>query len=337
MMEAVDGHAVELGVAPACEALGVVRATFYRHMRPGVSRAVVGRKKPACALSPVERGQVLAVLHEEKYVDMAPAQVFATLLDEGIYLCSTRTMYRVLKEAREVRERRNQLVHPVYRKPELLATAPNQVWSWDITKLLGPVKWTYFYLYVILDIFSRFVVGWLLALRESAALAKRLILESCAREGIEPDQLTLHCDRGPSMTSQDVAQLLATLGIVKSFSRPYTSNDNPFSESHFKTIKYRPEFPHRFDSYDHGLAFCRKLFPWYNYEHRHSGIGYLTPAMVHYGRAGEVVRARQAVLDAAYERHPERFFMGKPRPQQVPAEVWINPPERRVENTLVRV
>jgi putative transposase len=335
-MAAVDGHTMDLGVAPACEALGVVRATFYRNCRPARRPVPRERMRPACALSPVEKQQVLAVLHDERFVDMAPAQVYATLLDEEQYLCSTRTMYRILEEAKEVRERRNQLRHPVYSRPELLATAPNQVWSWDITKLLGPVKWTYFYLYVILDIFSRFVVGWLLARRESAALAKRLISETCTREKILPSQLTVHSDRGPSMTSQGVAQLMATLGIVKSLSRPYTSDDNPFSESQFKTLKYRPEFPNRFDSFEHALECCRNLFPWYNFEHRHSEIGYLAPAMVHYGRAGEVIQARQAVLDAVYEKHPERFFRGRPRPQQVPAEVWINPPEKRIENIVVR-
>jgi putative transposase len=283
-MNAATQLAREVGTAPACAAIGVARATFYRHRqvadRPYLEKP---RPTPPRALSANERRVVLDMLHSERFVDQAPAETYATLLDEGRYLCSIRTMYRLLHEAQEVRERRDQLRHPQYHKPELLATGPNQVWSWDITKLLGPAKWSYFYLYVIMDIFSRYVVGWTLAQRESGQLAQRLIRETCARENIEEGQLTIHADRGTSMTSQTVAQLLATLGVVKSHSRPQVSNDNPFSESQFKTLKYRPEFPQRFASYDHGLTFCREFFPWYNQEHRHWGLGLLTPATVHSG------------------------------------------------------
>jgi len=269
---------------------------------------------------------VLDTLHSPRFIDRAPAEVYASLLDENRYLCSIRTMYRVLDEAREVRERRDQLRHPRYQKPELLATAPNQVWSWDITKLLGPAKWTYFYLYVVLDVYSRYAVGWLLASCESAELAKRLLRESCAKQNVDPGQLTIHSDRGPSMRSQSVAQLLATLGVTKSHSRPHVSNDNPFSESQFKTLKYRPEFPARFASHEHGLDFCRTFFPWYNDEHHHWGLGLLTPSAVHFGRATQQLAARQATLTAAYQAHPERFVRRPPRPLALPAAVWINPP-----------
>jgi putative transposase len=259
-------------------------------------------------------------------VDQAPGEVFATLLDEGLYHCSVRSMYRYLSEEDELRERRNQLRHPQYAKPQPLATAPNQVWSWGITKLLGPFKWTYFYLYVILDIFSRYVVGWMLAGRESASLAQRLLRETVLREGILPDQLVVHADRGPSMKSQTVAQLLATLGVTKSHSRPHTSDDNPFSESQFKTLKYRPEFPERFGSFEHALGLCRALFHWYNHEHHHAGIALLTPATVHFGQAEPVLDARYQALLAAYRAHPERFVQGPPKRPQLPSAVWINPP-----------
>jgi putative transposase len=277
-------------------------------------------------LAPAERQPVLDTLHGERFVDRAPAEVYAALLDENTYLCSIRTMYRILQDHQEVRERRNQLRHPQYHKPELLATAPNQVWSWDITKLLGPVKWNYFHLYVILDVFSRYVVGWLLATRESAELAQRLIRETCLKQQIVPEQLTIHADRGPAMRSQSVAQLLATLGVVKSHSRPHVSNDNPFSESQFKTLKYRPEFPSRFASHDQGLDFCRQFFPWYNEEHHHWGLGLMTPGVVHRGQATQILAARQATLSTAYQAHPERFVRREPKPLPLPDAVWINPP-----------
>ena len=247
------------------------------------SASPVSRRRPARALGPQEKATVLACLHEERFQDRSPAAVYATLLDEGQYHCSIRTMYRVLDEHGESHERRDQLTHPPYKKPELLATAPNQLWSWDITKLLGPVKWTYFYLYVILDIFSRYVTGWMVAMRESAELAKRLIEASCIKQNIAPGQLTLHADRGTSMSSKPVAFLLADLGVTKTHSRPHVSNDNPYSESQFRTLKYRPEFPDRFGCIQDSRAFCQGFFRWYNEEHRHSGVGLLTPAMVHYG------------------------------------------------------
>ena len=269
---------------------------------------------------------MLETLHSDRFVDQAPATIYATLLDEGRYHCSIRTLYRILEAQAEVRERRNQLRHPVYQKPELLATAPNQVWSWDITKLRGPVTWSSFYLYVILDIFSRYVVGWMLAPAESATLAQRLITDTCLKQQIEPGQLTLHADRGASMTAKSVALLLADLGITKTHSRPYTSDDNPFSEAHFKTLKYRPEFPERFGSLDEARIFCQRFFPWYNGEHRHAGIGLMPPVAVHEGRAELMRTARHQVLLTAYAAHPERFVNKPPQPPRLPQAVWINPP-----------
>ena len=326
-MEAAEQLSEDVGIRQACQALGVPRASFYRHHRaePAPAAERSSRRSPR-ALSTEERQQVKDVLYGERFVDKAPREIFAQLLDEGEYLCSVRTIYRILDEDQANKERRDQLRHPNYQKPELLATAPNQVWSWDITKLLGPQKWTYYYLYVILDIFSRYVVGWMLAHRESSDLASRLIRDAVLKQGVCEDQLTIHSDRGPSMTSQNVAQLLAGLGVVKSHSRPHVSNDNPFSESQFKTLKYRPTFPDRFEGYDHALSFCRAFFPWYNEEHYHSGIGLVTPAMLHHGLAADVTAARQRVLDAAYAAHPERFVGGVPNAPQLPTEVWINPP-----------
>jgi putative transposase len=329
-MQAAKEHACDVGVQRACAALGVPRATFYRRHRVptrAASQPPAPRRSPR-ALSRDERQAVLDALHEERFVDRAPAAVYAQLLDENRYLCSIRTMYRLLDDHHEVRERRDQLRHPAYRKPELLATAPNQVWSWDITKLLGPRKWSYFHLYVILDIFSRYVTGWMLAHREAADLARRLIRETCDKHDVAADQLTLHSDRGPAMQSQTVAQLLATLGVVKSHSRPHVSNDNPFSESQFKTLKYRPEFPSRFASFDEALAFCGEFFPWYNDEHYHGGLGLLTPAMIHFGQAEAVLARRQQTLYAAHQAHPERFVRRVPRPLAPPTAVWINPPSQ---------
>jgi putative transposase len=269
----------------------------------------------------------LDILHAPRFVDLAPAQVYAGLLDEGRYVCSERTMYRILAAHQEVRERRDQLRHPSYVAPQLLATAPNQLWSWDITKLLGPAKWTYFYLYVILDVFSRYVVGWMVAHRESAPLAEKLIRDTCARQGIVPGQLTIHADRGSSMTSKPVAFLLADLGVTKTHSRPHVSDDNPFSEAQFKTLKYRPDFPERFGSIMDARGFCQMFFRWYNTEHHHSGIGLLTPRDVHLGRATTRVAARAEVLALAYSAHPERFVRGVPQPTAAPTAVWINPPK----------
>ena len=327
-METAFAVAPEIGLAPACRALGVSRATAYRQRNPKPPSPRTRPRSPL-ALSDEERSAVLAQLHAERFVDASPAAVYATLLDEGTYLASERTMDRVLAANAEVRERRAQLRHPAYAKPELLASGPNELWSWDITKLKGPAKWTWFYLYVILDVFSRYVPGWMVATRESAALAERLIADTVAKQGIAPDQLTIHADRGSSMASKPVALLLADLGIAKSHSRPHTSNDNPYSEAHFKTLKYRPGFPARFGSIEDARAFCQRFFPWYNTEHRHSGIGLLTPAIVHAGLAPEVQAARAITLSQAYAAHPERFVRHAPRPPDLPTAVWINPPPDR--------
>ncbi len=327
-MRAAIGELIPVvGVKAACEALDVPRASFYRKMISGdVSPAPAAVRFVPRALDSAERAAVLACLHEERFQNCAPAAVYATLLDEGRYHCSIRTMYRILSGEGEARERRDQLVHPVYKKPELLATGPNQLWSWDITKLLGPAKWTYFYLYVILDVFSRYVVGWMVADGESAELAKRLIADSCAKQGIEPGQLTIHADRGSSMTSKPVAFLMADLGVTKTHSRPHVSDDNPYSESHFRTLKYRPGFPDRFGSLPDARAFSQEFFAWYNEEHRHSGLGLLSPAVVHHGLAPAAIEQRRAVLDEAYRAHPERFVRKAPEPLPAPGEVWINKP-----------
>jgi putative transposase len=317
-----------LGIAATCAALGVPRATYYRRRRP--QNAPPRRRLSARALSDAERAAVLAVLHEPRFMDLAPAEVYATLLDEGRYFCSERTMYRVLAAHQEVRERRDQLRHPRYAAPELLARQPNELWSWDITKLLGPAKWTYFYLYVMLDVFSRYVVGWMVAHRESATLAERFIAETCARQQIGRDQLTIHADRGSAMTSKSVAFLLADLGVTKTHSRPHVSNDNPFSEAQFKTLKYRPDFPERFGAIQDARAYCHVFFPWYNTEHHHASLGLLTPFDVHHGLAEQRVTARTRVLAAAYAAHPERFLAGEPHPPARPEEVWINSPKARV-------
>ncbi len=269
---------------------------------------------------------MVAELHSNRFVDQAPAEIYATLLDEGIYRCSVRTMYRILDSEGEVRERRNILRHPPYSKPELLATEPNRVWSWDITKLRGPIRWSYYSLYTILDIFSRYIVGWMVADRESRTLARRLIAETCEKEGIVGGQLTIHADRGPSMTSRSVSQRLADLGVVRSHSRPHVSDDNPYSESQYKTLKYQPDFPDRFGSQEHARGFCAEFFPWYNHEHHHSGIAFLTPATVHHGRTEDVLAVQRAALDRAYERHPERFVRRPPQPSRPPEAAWINKP-----------
>jgi putative transposase len=325
MIQAATILSRDVGKKAACEALEVPRATFYRHMNPRKHKA--DRPNPPLALTTQERQAVIDELHSERFQDKAPLEVYATLLDEGRYLCSPRTMYRVLEtEHGGVKERRRHVQRPAYRKPELLATAPNQVWSWDITKLKGPAKWTYYYLYVIMDIFSRYVVGWMVAHREQQALAKRLIEQSCQKQQIRPDELTLHADRGSSMTSKAVAQLLADLGVTKSHSRPHVSNDNPFSEAQFKTLKYCPKFPQRFGCIEDGRSFCQDFFGWYNKEHHHSGIALMTPEQVHYGLAEKVHLHRATVLAAAFEKHPNRFKGKKPVPDSPPEKVWINPP-----------
>ena len=329
MIEAARELSFEVGVKPACEVLGVSRASYYRRQSPNHLRLVKTGKASTSprALSHEERQDVLDTLHSERFVDKAPYSVYASLLDEGRYLCSIRTMYRILEANEEVRERRKQRSHPNYEKPELLAKGPNEVWSWDITKLKGPVKWSCFHLYVILDIFSRCVVGWMVAHRESADLAKKLIQESCEKQGIERGRLILHADRGSSMKSKAVALLLSDLGVTKTHSRPHTSNDNPYSESQFKTMKYRPEFPKRFGSIEDARSFCQDFFGWYNKEHRHSGIGLFTPEDVHYGRTGKIHQQRQEALLKAYQLHPERFVKKIPEPPELPKAAWINKPK----------
>lgn len=327
-MTAAMELSVSTGCAAACRALNLPRSSFYRARAPRPEPvATTPRPRPPRALSDAERETALAYLHSERFVDQPPHQVHAALLDEGIYVCSPRTLYRLLEEHGELRERRDQLRRPVYQKPELLATQPNQVWSWDITKLLGPAKWTYFYLYVILDVFSRYAVGWMVAPHESAVLAKKLIQETVAKQGVPPGQLTIHADNGPSMTSKPVALKLADLGVTKSHSRPYVSDDNPFSESQFKTLKYRPAFPDRFGSLEDARAFCQGFFRWYHLDHHHSGIAMLTPHMVHHGLAAEVIDNRQRVLTTAFQQHPERFVRKPPRHAPLPEAVWINPPK----------
>jgi putative transposase len=324
-----------VGVQPACMAFGFNRSRYYRSLNRATSTdESSSRPRPPLALSEGERDEVLEVLRSERFMDQAPAVVHATLLDEGRHLCSVRTMYRILSQEDEVRERRNQKRHPQYVTPELLATGPNQVWSWDITKLKGPVKWTYFYLYVIMDIFSRMVVGWMVATRETAELAKQLIAESCTKQGIQEEQLTIHSDRGSSMKSKAVALLLSDLGVTKSHSRPYVSNDNPYSESSFKTLKYRPDFPDRFGSIEDARVHCQGFFAWYNGEHRHSGIAMLTPETLHYGESDQIIRARTAVLTAAFEANPQRFKGKCPVPKHPPQEVWINPPKLQAETGM---
>jgi len=325
MTAAVADLTPVIGTRAACRALALNRAGHYRRSTTR-QQGQRPRPRPARALAPDERQRVLDTLHSERFVDQAPAEVYATLLDEGTYLCSERTLYRLLAAEQEVHERRNQTRHPQYARPELLATAPNQVWSWDITKLRGPAKWTYFYLYVILDVFSRAAVGWLVAHRESAELAKRFIEETAAKHAIPSGQLTVHADRGSSMTSKPVAFLLADLGITKSHSRPHVSNDNPYSESQFKTMKYRADFPDRFATIETARGFCADFFPWYNDAHHHSGIGLLTPAMLHTGQAQAIHTARAQTLNAAYAAHPERFVRKPPQPPRLPTAAWINPP-----------
>jgi len=325
-MQTAEELSKKIGIQAACAAFGVPRSNLYRPRAP--RREQTSSKASPRALSLAEKEEVRQELNSERFQDCAPREVYATLMDEDRYLCSWRSMYRILSENEEVRERRNQLRHPSYARPELLATAPNQLWSWDITKLLGPAKWTYYYLYVILDVFSRYVVGWMIAERESAALAEELIAQTCVRQDIEPGQLTIHADRGSAMTSKPVALLLADLGVTKTHSRPHVSNDNPYSEAQFKTLKYRPDYPARFGCQQDARAWANTFFAWYNHEHYHTGLALLTPADVHFNRAQAVLQKRQNVLQAAYEKTPERIVKGPPVPPQLSRAVWINPPNR---------
>jgi putative transposase len=313
-----------VGVLTACAVLGVARASYYRAQKPKPEPKP--RPRPARALTDEERARVLATLDSDRFVDKVPAQVYASLLEEGDYLCSERTMYRILDEHEQVRERRAQRHHPEYKKPQLVATAPNQVWSWDTTKLPGPTKGTYFTLYVILDIFSRYIVGWQVTTRESATAAQELIDACCKQQGVVRGQLTIHADRGSPMVAKSTAQLYLDLGITKSHSRPHTSNDNPYSESNFRTLKYRPDMPEELGSLEHARQVIRALVDWYNEDHFHVGLALLHPVDVHYGRTADIVAARQRVLDDAHVRHPERFVRGRPVQKSPPAAAWINPP-----------
>lgn len=324
MIAAATALSQEVGVSAACQAYGIPRSSFYASQKPSRGSSP---SSPPRALSQAEKEAVRQVLNSERFQDQAPRAVYAALLDEGAYYCHWRTMYRVLDEHDEVRERRNQLRHPSYKRPELLATGVNQVWSWDVTKLLGPEKWTYYYLYVILDIYSRYVPGWLLADQQSAKLARVLVEETCQKQDIPKGQLTLHADRGGPMIAKRLAHLLADLGVSKSHARPYNADDNPYSEAQFRTLKYRPDYPQRFDHQPAARQWARRFFDWYNNQHYHSGIGLLTPAAVHYGRAEKIIRARQQVLQKAYQKNPQRFVQGAPKPPQLPKAVWINPPQ----------
>ena len=336
MIEAFETLHSGLAVSVACQALGVPRASIYRRRdrrRRIVVRTAISPARPPLALSGAERGRVLATLNSERFADMAPAAIYATLLDEGQYLASVRTMYRLLTQHGQSLERRAQRRHPAYEKPELLATRSNEVWSWDITKLKGPARWCVYHLYVIIDIFSRYVVGWMVALREAAELAEQLIAETIAKQQIAPGTLTLHADRGTSMRSKPVAALLVDLEVARTHSRPHVSDDNPYSESQFKTLKYRPEFPERFGSIEDARAHCQRFFSWYNQEHRHSGIGLMTPQAVHSGIAETLHAQRAQTLQLAYAAQPLRFKGRTPQPPPLPRAAWINPPK---ENTARR-
>lgn len=336
MIEAFDTLRSGLAVKVACQALGVPRAAIYRtrqRRRRIVVRTRGSRPRPPLSLSTLEQQRLMAVLNSERFADMAPAAIYATLLDEGQYLASVRTMYRVLAAAGQNLERRRQRVHPTYEKPELLATRANAVWSWDITKLKGPVRWSVYHLYVILDIFSRYVVGWMVALRESAELAEQLIADTIAKQRIAPGTLTLHADRGSSMRSKPVAALLIDLEVAKTHSRPHVSDDNPYSESQFRTLKYRPEFPQRFGSIEDARVHCQRFFGWYNHEHRHSGIGLMTPHAVHCGTANALRAQRAQTLELAYVAQPLRFKGRVPQPPALPTAAWINPPKKETVAT----
>jgi len=330
LIASVEHLAESVSLWKACQALAVPRSGLYRQRQITESPVAPAPVISARALQATEKAEVRQVLNSERFADQPPREVYAALMDEGKYLCSWRTMYRILDENQEVRERRNQLRHPLYAKPELLATQPNQLWSWDITKLLGPAKWTYYYLYNILDVFSRYSVGWMIAERESASLAEELIAATCVRQDIQPGQLTIHADRGSSMSSKPVALLMADLGVTKTHSRPHVSNDNPFSESQFRTLKYRPDYPERFGCQQDARTWATEFFRWYNHEHHHSALGLLTPADVHFGRAQSILDLRQQVLHAAYLKNPERFVKGPSIPAQVPSAVWINPPKAAI-------
>jgi len=329
MMTLIEEASQLIGVTIACRILAAPRSWYYRQKAAFGQDREKPRSRPAPkqTLSEAEKAEIRMVLNSERFADESPREVYATLLDEGRYLCHWRTMYRVLAKHEEVRERRNQRQHPQNAKPQLLAGKPNELWSWDITLLKGPARRLFYYLYVILDVYSRFVVGWMIAQGESSELAEILIAATCDKQNIRRDQLTLHADRGSAMRAKTLAQMLAELGVTKTHSRPYTPDDNPYSEAQFKTMKYRPDYPDRFESLDHARSWARAFFPWYNYRHHHTGLGLMTPAVVHFEQVDEVRAKRQRVLDAAYVTHPERFVKGRPIAPNAPDQVWINPPQ----------
>jgi putative transposase len=320
-------------VAAVCSAVGIPKATYYRHLQEtkSVAKKRTEKARSHRALSAAEEQEIADVLHDIRFVDKAPAEIYAELLDGGKYLCSISTMYRILRKLKEVQERRNISRHRNYEAPELLATGPNQVWSWDITKIKGPSKGIYYYLYAIIDIYSRYTVGWLIATREKAEIAEHLIEVTCERQKVDPESLTIHSDRGSSMNSKLVADLLLDLGVTKSLNRPHVSNDNPYSESQFKTLKYRPEFPQRFGCIEDARAHCDRFFQWYNKEHYHSGIKLLTPHVLHYGQGEDCLQKRHVVIQKAFANNPERFVNGAPKLIEVPEAAWINPPAEPVK------
>ena len=330
-MSAVAELVPGMALRPALRGLGGSHATWYRRRAPRACSLARVRPAPPLALSAPERTFILQTLNAPRFADCTPYTAWARLLDEGVYLASVRTFYRVLAASGMVNERRNQLIHPAHAKPELLATGPNQVWSWDITRLRSSLKWQFFYLYVLIDIFSRYVVGWLVAGAENAGLATQLIEDTCDKHGIARDTLTLHSDRGSPMRAKSTAELLVDLGVAASFGRPRVSNDNPFSEAQFKTLKYRPDFPERFDGIERARSHLRPFFHWYNHEHRHSGIGFMTPVAVHWGTAPALQAQRAQVLQAAYRAHPQRFKGKLPTPPELPTSVGINMPKPNTE------
>ena len=328
----IDAHFDALEAATstlqACRLLGRSRATCYRRRRPPAQGPPAPRPAPPNKLTEPERQHVLSVLRSPEFCDLAPAQIWARLLDDGVYLCSISTMYRLLTIVGENRERRRQRTHPAKKKPELIATAPNRVWSWDITKLKGPNRGEYYELFVIIDIYSRYIVNWCVSPAETGDLAAEFIDAAYQEQGVSKGQLILHADRGSAMTSKPVSQLLVDLGVARSHSRPHVSNDNPYSEAQFKTLKYCPAFPNRFGSIADARAFCVEFFDHYNHIHRHSGIGLHTPASVHYGTATKIRAQRAVTLDAAYTSNPTRFRHRRPEPPKLPAVAWINEPQR---------
>lgn len=335
LMEMTSDLSNEIGIAKACDVVGVPRSSWYRWQNEDGEKKK--RPSPARTLSEEECHEIREVLNSERFCNLSPRQVYATLLDEGTYYCHWSTMYRILAEHDEVHERRNQLTHPTYTKPQLLATGPNQLWSWDITKFRTNFRLTYYYLYVILDVYSRYVTGWLLAHGESEQLAHKLITDTCHKQNISPHQLTLHADRGASMTAKSVEQLLNDLNVTKSHSRPYTPNDNPFSEAQFKTLKYRHSYPQRFESFEQAQLWTQQFFQWYNHEHYHSALNLMTPASVHYGEHQQVRAKRMAVLQQAYLNHPERFVHGSPHIPPLSEKVWINPPNMQQQQQQQRL